>query len=238
MPQTKRKSDVDAWLEKTISHQRKALENASRTFDSNDSLTVNTLEAIYGRESSFGSNRRTRGISGAAGDFQLEKETARRMGLTVSPKNDQRFDVDDASQAAGKYLKSLDNAFSKETNLGSGIKIIPVRDANDRRDFSIAAYNAGEGRIARAQQEAERDGKNPRNWDDVKRYLEAAGASKEKADEILSYVDKVTGYEKEFANKSPSDKKLKDLKTKKDPEAQSEDGHWITKDGKRILIEN
>ncbi|MBN1114044.1 MAG: transglycosylase SLT domain-containing protein [Oligoflexia bacterium] len=104
---SKKESNVDKWLRKETPHKQKALENASRHFDKNDSLTVNHLEAIYGQESSFGVQRRKRGITGAAGDFQLEKETAKRLGLTVTKENDQRFDVDDASAAAAKYLKIL-----------------------------------------------------------------------------------------------------------------------------------
>ena len=52
-------SNVDRWLERETPRTRKALENASRYFDLNDHLTVNTLEAVYGRESSFGTMRDT-----------------------------------------------------------------------------------------------------------------------------------------------------------------------------------
>lgn len=52
----KQKSNVDIWLERETNHNREALENASRYFAGNDNLTVNTLEAIYGQESSFGLN--------------------------------------------------------------------------------------------------------------------------------------------------------------------------------------
>jgi hypothetical protein len=68
-------------------------------------LTVNTLEAVYGRESSFGTLLGIRGSSKAAGHFQFEPDTASRYGLSVSKKNDQRFDIDRASSAAARYLK-------------------------------------------------------------------------------------------------------------------------------------
>ncbi|MBD3393426.1 MAG: transglycosylase SLT domain-containing protein, partial [Chitinivibrionales bacterium] len=138
----KKKTNVDKWLESEDEHTREALEAASRHFEEKDSLTVNTLEAIYGKESSFGSDRRSRNIPGAAGDFQLEKNTAKRMGLTVSKENDQRFDVDDASAAAAKYAKKIDAFFSKETTLVKGLKTIPVSNPSERKKFTIAAYNA------------------------------------------------------------------------------------------------
>ena len=161
MPKGKGKSDVDSWLGRETAHKRKALETASRQFDKNDSLTVNTLEAMYGQESSFGLKRRSRGMDGAAGDFQLEKKTAQRIGLIVSRNNDQRFDIDLASNGIAKYLKILDNSFKKETDLGSGLKTIPIKDSAEREKFSIASVNAGEGRISRAQQEAQKAGGDP-----------------------------------------------------------------------------
>ena len=71
MPRVK-PSNVDAWLERETPRTRKALESASRHFDADDVLTVNTLEAVYGQESSFGTQMGTRGSSKAAGHFQLE----------------------------------------------------------------------------------------------------------------------------------------------------------------------
>ena len=64
-------SNVDQWLERETPRVRKALESASRYFDSNDTLTVNTLEAVYGRENSFSILMGKRGSARAAGHFQL-----------------------------------------------------------------------------------------------------------------------------------------------------------------------
>lgn len=46
-------NNVNKWIKNRKAHKVKALEKASRIFDKKDTLTVNTLEAIYGRESSF-----------------------------------------------------------------------------------------------------------------------------------------------------------------------------------------
>ncbi|MBI1976295.1 MAG: hypothetical protein HYS56_02160, partial [Candidatus Omnitrophica bacterium] len=91
MPKTP-KSNVDVWLERETEYKRKSLESASRYFDANDNLTVNTLEAVYGKESSFGTMLGERGSTDAAGHFQLKPDTARKYGLSVSKNNDQRFD--------------------------------------------------------------------------------------------------------------------------------------------------
>ena len=114
-------SNVDLWLGRETNRKRKALESASRHFDASDGLTVNTIEAVYGQESSFGAMLRKRGSASAAGHFQLEPATARRYGLSVSKKNDQRFDIDYASSAAARYLKDLDSMFSQKTRLSEGL---------------------------------------------------------------------------------------------------------------------
>jgi membrane-bound lytic murein transglycosylase MltF len=228
-------SNVDRWLKKETAHKKAALENASRHFDNEDALTVNVLEGIYGQESSFGTLRRRRNVSGAAGDFQLEKKTAIRLGLTVTKENDQRFDVDDSSAAAAKYLKYLDDLFRSELRLSKNLKTTPVADSDDRLSFSLAAFNAGEGTIAGAQLKAKAAGKDPEKWDDVKVYLIAAGAKPKKSQEIQNYVDLILAYAMEFSKKSSADKTTKVKKPQKIKESPK-GIHWITKDGKHIMI--
>jgi hypothetical protein len=103
----RKKTNVDIWIERENlhTHIREALENASRYFARTDALTVNTLEAIHGQESSFGILCRSPGIAGAVGEFHIEKKTAERYGLVVTKNNDQRFDIDYASITAARYLK-------------------------------------------------------------------------------------------------------------------------------------
>src|SRR5471030_414653 len=105
MPSKKsRKSYVPEWIKIETPHVRRALETASRHFDRDDVLDVHTLEAMYGEESSFGRDRRTRNIK----------------------KDDERFDLNKSSAAAAKYLKSIDNNFRKQTVLTKNIKTISV----------------------------------------------------------------------------------------------------------------
>ena len=110
-------TNVSKWLKLEKPHILVSLETASRHFDKNDSLDVHTLEAMYGEESSFGQERRKRNSRGAAGDFQMEARTAINLGLQVSAKNDERFDLPASSAAAAKYLKTFDNHFRKKTFL-------------------------------------------------------------------------------------------------------------------------
>lgn len=232
------KTKVDKWIdeEEKNAHKVEALENASRHFDENDALTVHIIEAIYGQESSFGKYRRERNINGAAGDFQIEKQTALKYGMIVNKNNDQRFDIDNSSDVAARYLKDLDNIFTRETNLTRQIKSYAVNDCNERKKFVIAAYNAGEGRISMAQAIALLAGKNPSVWEEVKNFLNQAGATEAKKMEILDYLEKVLKYELEFQEKSKADPSVKNKSPLRLNHKEEKIGKWVTKDGKKIYI--
>ena len=229
----KKKTKVDVWLESETKHTRKALENASSYFNKKDVLTVNTLEAIYGQESSFGVQKRDRGMKGAAGDFHLTRDTAERYGLIVSKKNDQRFDIDYASIAAARYLKDLDRSFSKKTILGDAVTF-PVKDAVERKRFILAAYNGGEGTVAKAQYLAQQAEKDPTSWDDIREFLALTGVDVDQ-EQIRNYVTDVSKNEIELSDKSSADKKAKDKKIGKS-RTRCAEGHWITKDDHHIFI--
>ncbi len=238
MPETSQRNlNISTWIkmEEKEPHKVKALENASRHFDENDSLTVHLLEAIYGQESSFGEYRRTRNLEGAAGDFQLEKNTAKRYNMKISKNNDPRFDIDNASDVAARYLKNLDAIFSQETILAKDIYSFAIKNKLERKKFVIAAYNGGEGIISIAQDKAYKDGKDPGSWEDVKKYLAESGASKEKIKEILNYLDAVMEYEKAFEKKSKADPKIKHKRPLSD-KTEEKSGKWITVGGKHIVI--
>jgi len=221
-----RSSNVDRWLKRETPRIRKALESASRYFDSNDELTVNTLEAVYGQENSFGILMGKRGSVGAAGHFQFEPKTAQRYGLIVSKQNDQRFDIDRASSAAARYMKDLNTWFGKRTTLSESLHTIPVKNVSERKKFVLGAFNAGEGRIARAQRRAEKAGKNPQLWEDVASYL---------SKETQQYVEKVSLYETEFALKSSANKNLKKKEARKGKYLCTA-GHWRTIDDRPVFI--
>jgi len=80
-------------------------------------------------ESSFRVNARGRGNS--VGLWQLQAPTARRFGLLVTKRHDERLNPDRATQAAVAYLAML-------------------HDRYEDWPLALAAYNAGEGRVDRA----------------------------------------------------------------------------------------
>ncbi len=87
------------------------------------------FEALPMAESAYRFNARSR--AGARGLWQYMPASARHYGLHVGRKLDERTDPARSTDAAVKYLKFLNRKFGK-------ISIL----------LSVAAYNAGEGRIA------------------------------------------------------------------------------------------
>jgi membrane-bound lytic murein transglycosylase F len=106
------------------------------------------LASLIYQESCFNPDSRSR--RGAYGLMQLMPQTAEGLGI---------FDIEDPEsnlQAGVKYLHYV-------------TKYLQLNDVpeTDRLKFTLAAYNAGMGRIRDCRAFAESQGKDPAKWDDV-----------------------------------------------------------------------
>lgn len=84
--------------------------------------------------------------SRAAGLWQIMQGTSRHLGLEQNRWYDERFDIEASTRAALDYLEYLHRRFNQDWFL------------------ALAAYNAGEGRVARAIHANERNGKASDYW--------------------------------------------------------------------------
>ena len=124
----------------------------------------------------------------SVGTFQVTRSTAAEMrrkiatGAVARPPG-----ADDIALGVG-YLRYLHDLFGRGARLGAGLQAVAVPDARERRLFAVAAYNAGEGRVAQAQARAALVGRDPRRFTNVQRFLPAI---------TQDYVQRVVGYARE-----------------------------------------
>jgi soluble lytic murein transglycosylase-like protein len=122
------------------------------------------------------------------GTFQVLPSTAAEMrrkfaaGTVVRPTGH-----DDVAVGVG-YLRYLHDLFARGATLTSKLDAVAVPDGDERRQFAVAAFNAGEGRVAQAQKRAAAAGLDPTSFDDVRSFLPQS---------TRAYVDRVAGYTEE-----------------------------------------
>ncbi|VAX04702.1 Transglycosylase, Slt family, partial [hydrothermal vent metagenome] len=88
--------------------------------------------------------------AGAKGIMQIKRSTARSKVVNIPNINH----LEDNIHAGVRYLAFIrDHYFDK-----------PQYSKEDQINFTLAAYNAGPGRIRRLQREAEAKGLNPNKW--------------------------------------------------------------------------
>ena len=127
-------------------------------------------EGIAWTESRFDPTARSSdGLS--VGAFQLTRVTAAAMRRRLAGVAEDLPLHDEVTLGIG-YLRYLSGLFARPTILDEGGNAtIAVGNCTERWRFAIAAYNAGEGRVAAGQRRAAAAGLDPTHFDNVRPYL-------------------------------------------------------------------
>jgi membrane-bound lytic murein transglycosylase MltF len=162
-----------------------AIQTASAHAGVDPSLSV----AVARAESSL--NPKARSADGlSVGTFQVTHDTAAEMHRKIARGAVERPPGSDDVALGVGYLRYLHDLFGREAKLGRGLSTVPIDDGGERRLFAVAAFNAGEGRVAQAQQKAEQAGLDPTRFAHVKPFLPRI---------TQGYVERVRGYAREEA---------------------------------------
>lgn len=89
-----------------------------------------------------------------------------------------------------RYLTHLNEIFSQPTQLDRGLSTIPGISGDSRKRIVLAAFNAGEGRVVRAQMRAKELGREAGNYSDISDFLPRS---------TKQYVERVLRREEEFS---------------------------------------
>lgn len=128
------------------------------------------------------------------GLFQLLDSTGKQLHSKLD--EDSKYDPFNPSlnsKLGVNYLRYLHEIFSKQTELPNDVSTFPAENESDTEKLAVAAFNAGEGRVASAQARAKKLGKDPSQFKDVEPFL---------PDTTQTYVSRVLQYRDQFENES------------------------------------
>jgi transglycosylase-like protein with SLT domain len=173
----------------STAHAKRALAASIRHAAAKAGVHPALSVAVARAESSL--NPAARSADGKSrGTFQVLPSTAAEMRRKIAAGTVERPPgTDDVALGVG-YLRYLHDLFGRDAQLGHGLRTVAVGDPAERERFAVAAFNAGEGSVARAQARAVATGGDPTRFADVRRFLPVG---------TQGYVERVVSYAREEA---------------------------------------
>ena len=146
--------------------------------------------AVARAESSFNPQAVSSDGHASKGLFQLLDATGKDMMGRLSVNGDYNpFDPELNTELGVGYLRYLHDLFSTEKKLPNNFTTREAANSSSLEKLAVAAFNAGEGRVASAQQRAISDGLDASQYEQVESYLPEI---------TQNYVRNVTRYRDEL----------------------------------------
>ena len=149
--------------------------------------------AVARAESAFNPKAVSTDGHASKGLFQLLDSTGKHLHSKLDM--DQNYDPFNATmntKLGVNYLRYLQDIFTQQTELPNDFTTTPGSSAADVEKFAVAAFNAGEGRVASAQSRAKKLGKDPSIYNAVESFL--PDSTQQYVTRVLKYKE---GYEEE-----------------------------------------
>lgn len=150
--------------------------------------------AVAKTESSFNPAAISSDGHASKGLFQLLDSTGKQLHSKLEMTN--RYDPFNPTQNTKlgvEYLRYLHEIFSTQTDLPNALSTVPAANSSSLEKLAVAAFNAGEGRVASAQARAKRAGMDPAEYQNVAPYL---------PDTTQQYVQRVLEFREQFGKES------------------------------------
>ena len=146
--------------------------------------------AVVSAESAFNPRAISSDGKSSKGLFQLLDSTGKEVQNRLEREGPYKpFDPEFNSDLGLGYLKHLHEVFSSNTVLKNNLETQAAANSTALEKLAVAAFNAGEGRVAHAQRAAFKDGKDPSRYEEVAPYLPEI---------TQKYVQRVMQYKDEF----------------------------------------
>ena len=146
--------------------------------------------AVVSAESGFDPNAISTDGHRSKGLFQLLDSTGLHMhgkNSVSAPYNP--FNPSQNVELGVGYLRHLHDIFSTPSALENDATTVPAANSTSLEKLAVAAFNAGEGRVAAAQERSKANGRDPSDYDQVASYL---------PDSTREYVSRVIRLRDEF----------------------------------------
>lgn len=154
--------------EERVSEVRKLVEDAGSKFNIDPTLSL----AVVSKESSFNVRAISSDGHASKGLFQLLDRTGKDLlGRFNVERSYDPYDPEQNVYLGVGYLRHLHDLFSRETDLPNKTTTVPAANSASLEKLAVAAFNAGEGRVASAQGRARDAGFDPAHYDHVEAYL-------------------------------------------------------------------
>lgn len=162
-------TNFDAFSEQdTIASVANLVVEAGKRHGIDPSLSM----AVASAESSFNPKAVSADGHSSKGLFQLLDSTGKdlmeRAGETAPY---EPFNPELNSNLGVGYLRYLHDLFSRESALPNDLKTVAAANSSSLEKLAVAAFNAGEGRVASAQKRAAQGGLDPATYENVEAYL-------------------------------------------------------------------
>lgn len=168
-PPTATRAAIDAWLR---TPRQRALADAITRASDHAGVEPSLSLAVAVAESSL--NPAARSADGlSSGTFQVTGPTASDIRRRFRSGDLARPPGNDDVALGVAHLRYLDDLFARDASLGRELRTVAVDDDAERRRFAVAAYNAGEGRVARAQERAAALRRDPTRFESIRAFLPA-----------------------------------------------------------------